>query len=173
MAIYRFLVPIIATFLISIEFSHAQVDSEKVGIGALITTSGTMGASASFTKPSSECFGNICDIDFAEIYFAGSLNGFKSDGQRYTNIGEKQFPDDIEEEFYHYRHYGLSIGKHVSDTILLFATMGISEKYLIQNRYDDYTILGENGKYHSYIKRGLSSTLGQALKRGRIETILH
>ena len=97
----------------------------------------------------------IINFDFEinnNYWIGGQVNvglGGDINGEDYTeDIGTNQFSEDIYELAKDSWSFGLRVGKEVNDKIKIVGAIGMAIEYEAQNRYDEFTILGNNGYYH-------------------------
>jgi len=70
-------------------------------------------------------------------------------GENYTDtIGINEYSEDIYELANNSWAIGLRVGKEISNKIKIVGALGMAIEYEAQNRYDEFTILGNNGYYH-------------------------
>ena len=71
------------------------------------------------------------------------------EGEDYTDIiGTNQYNEDIYELATDSWAFGLRVGKEINNKIKIVGALGMAIEYEAQNRYDEFTILGNNGSYH-------------------------
>ena len=71
------------------------------------------------------------------------------EGEDYTDIiGTNQYNEDIYELATDSWAFGLRVGKEINNKIKIVGALGMAIEYEAQNRYDQFTILGNNGYYH-------------------------
>ena len=97
----------------------------------------------------------ILNFDFEvknNYWIGGQVNvGLAGDieGEDYTDvIGTNQYSEDIERLATNSWAFGLRIGKEINKKIKIVGVLGMAIEYEAQNRYDNFTILGNNGYYH-------------------------
>ena len=95
----------------------------------------------------------IFDFEINNNFWIGAQANIGLDGdiegEDYTEIiGTNQYNEDIYELATDSWAFGLRVGKEINNKIKIVGALGMAIEYEAQNRYDDFTILGNNGSYH-------------------------
>lgn len=93
------------------------------------------------------------DFEISNDFWIGAQGniglGGDIEGEDYTDtIGTNQFNEDIYELATDSWAIALRVGKEINNKIKIVGALGMAIEYEAQNRYDEFTILGNNGYYH-------------------------
>jgi len=93
--------------------------------------------------------GQIGSFSHVSVHIAFGGNGIDPRGELYETVGSREFSEDIVDTGYSSTTIGGSVGIRAWKYIHVLASLERKTVHYVQKRYDDTTILGENGRYYT------------------------
>lgn len=144
---------------LALVFTTAKAQTVDIGL----TAGQSFGIDLNYFNTQSEHFFN---------FFGGYIlhNGLSTEGDKYTTIGFREFPEDIVEVGTRSVIGGLRAGHIIENSIIhkaaLYFDLALNQDYEVQNRFDRSARLGnEEGRYYIEQKAGMDLGIGMGLKR--------
>ena len=144
-------------------------------LGSLIFNTANAKVELGVGYSGSKDFNIILDVRQDDGWVYGIQIGLGDKGAVGTNYTETVNPDQFREDIYEVRDDSYIVagrfGKDVIENLRIVGVVGVSVFNEVQNRFDRFRILGNNGHY--YVKTGRTNYRGYAsaiaqLKLGRI-----
>lgn len=150
--IYRFSIVILVYILSPIRTMYAQdvispvlEDKVYIDIGLEYGFNSGLGGNIGYNDLSVERGG----LSLWSLSFLYKDDGIDQWGEYYQSIGQNQFPEDIIDTGYAYLTMHGIVGVKITKSTHALATIGYRMASYVQKRQDDFTILGNNGRYHT------------------------
>jgi hypothetical protein len=125
-------------------FAKLSIAQGIISFSGIVPTSGGIGLDMGYHKINSNpSFG------FISFYGGTGKNEIKTKGEFYSNIGQREFSEDINEQGINLNWFGFSCGLSLAKFISAGVVLGTFTEKLTQQRFDRLTILGNNGTYYT------------------------
>jgi len=141
----RYVFILLATSILVPASSVAQDVREAAHTGVVYGYETGFGWSAGGTRLT----GQIGYFSHVSVHIAFGNNGIDPWGELYETVGQREFYEDIVDTGYSSHAFGGSVGVRAWKYIHVLASLEYKWVYFVQKRYDDTTILGENGRYYT------------------------
>lgn len=101
--------------------------------------------------------GQISHGSFSVLY---KDDGIDKWGERYENIGQREFPQDVVDTGYSFLTLSGALGFKITDAVHILGSVEYQMASFVQKRRDDTTILGNNGRYFTEYRDTDKSSFG-------------
>ena len=86
-------------------------------------------------------------LSYGSISFMRRQPGVDTWGEKFDTIGQREFSEDIVDTGRRIDFFALEVGIKVLPYTHVIGSLGYESTFLVQQRNDDTTILGDNGRY--------------------------
>lgn len=147
------------SFLVLAQESQPVLKDYYIDLGLVYGFDSGIGFNSGYSKLSVKRGG----VSLYHLSFTFRDDGIDTWGPYYSSIGQNQFPEDIIDTGYTFMTGHALIGIKVNKTLHVIGGPGYHYASFVQKRKDDFTILGNNGRYHTSYSDPDKSNFGAAV----------